>query len=141
MLKHRRPLGSARAWATGSALCLLIVGCATPSQSPAPAGDTEKAAPAQETPKPVASRRLPDVELTGPLLFVIVAAEVAVQRGEPSAAFATLMKAARETRDPRLARRATEVALGARAAPQALESAQLWRELDGGSSEAEQTYT
>jgi tetratricopeptide (TPR) repeat protein len=85
-------------------------------------------------------RPLPDVELTGPLLFEIVAAEVAAQRGEPSAAFATLMKAARETRDPRLARRATEIALGARAAPQALESAQLWRELDGGSAEAEQTY-
>jgi tetratricopeptide (TPR) repeat protein len=81
------------------------------------------------------------VELTGPLLFEIVAAEVAAQRGESSAAYATLIKAARDTRDPRLARRATEIALGAHAAGQALESAQLWRELDGGSSEAEQTYT
>jgi tetratricopeptide (TPR) repeat protein len=121
-------------------LCALIVGCASPahgptaSAQPAPATAAAGAAPEQ-------ARPLPEVELTGPLLFEIVAAEVAVQRGEPSAAFATLMKAARDTRDPRLARRATEVALGARAAAQALESAQLWRELDGGSSEAEQTYT
>ncbi len=100
------------------------------------------AAPAAPpAPPPQASRPLPDVELTGPLLFEIVAAEVAVQRGEYGAAFAALMKAARETRDPRLARRATEIALGGRAAAQALEAAQLWRELDGGSAEAEQTYT
>jgi tetratricopeptide (TPR) repeat protein len=122
----------------GSVLCALIVGCATPSHGPAPA---EPNPPAQATETEAPSRPLPSVELTGPLLFEIVAAEVAVQRGEPSAAFNTLMKAARDTGDPRLARRATEVALGARAAGQALESAQLWRELDGGSSEAEQTYT
>jgi tetratricopeptide (TPR) repeat protein len=119
-----------------SVLAALIVGCASRPHAPAAATHNE---PAAET-RP-ASRPLPEVDLTGPLLFEIVAAEVAVQRGESSAAFATLMKAARETRDPRLARRATEVALGARAALQALESAQLWRELDAGSAEAEQTYT
>src|SRR6266404_8693080 len=140
MSMHARPLGPALRWATGFMSCALIVGCASPahgpttSAQPAPATAAAGAAPAE-------GRSLPEVELTGPLLFEIVAAEVAVQRGESSAAFATLMKAARDTRDPRLARRATEVALGARAAAQALESAQLWRELDGGSSEAEQTYT
>ena len=118
-------------------LCALIVGCATPSHAPAPAAPKASAEAGAEAP----GRPLPDVELTGPLLFEIVADEVAVQRGEPSAAFNTLMKAAHDTGDPRLARRATEVALGARAAPQALEAAQLWRELDGGSAEAEQTYT
>jgi tetratricopeptide (TPR) repeat protein len=125
-----------RAWATAFLLGVLIVGCASRPHAPAA---TTPSGPAAETPP--ASRPLPDVELTGPLLFEIVAAEVAVQRGEWSSGFSTLMKAAHETRDPRLARRATEIALGARAAPQALESAQLWRELDAGSPEAEQTYT
>jgi tetratricopeptide (TPR) repeat protein len=106
--------------------------------APAPSEPAAPAAAASEAQQE--AQRLPDVELTGPLLFEIVAAEVAAQRGEPSAAFTTLMKAARETGDPRLARRATEIALGARAAALALESAQLWRQLDGGSSEAEQTY-
>ncbi len=118
-------------------LCALIVGCASTSDAPGPAAPKAPAEAEAEAP----GRPLPDVELTGPLLFEIVAAEVAVQRGEPSAAFNTLMKAAHDTGDPRLARRATEVALGARAAPQALEAAQLWRQLDGGSAEAEQTYT
>jgi tetratricopeptide (TPR) repeat protein len=119
-------------------LCALIVGCAGPAARP-PVAHNEPAAAAAETPE--TSRPLPEVELTGPLLFEIVAAEVAVQRGEYGAAFATLTKAARETRDPRLARRATEVALGARDAGQALEAARLWRELDSGGVEAEQTYT
>jgi tetratricopeptide (TPR) repeat protein len=136
MFKQGKPPGAARAWALTSVLSALIVGCASTPHGPSPAA--ESAASAEPPP---ASRPLPEVELTGPLLFEIVAAEVAAQRGDTSAAFATFMKAARETRDPRLARRATEVALGARAAAQALESAQLWRELDGGSPEAEQTYT
>ena len=137
MFKQGRPLGAAAARAA-SVLCALIVGCAGPANRPTVAQNEPAATPASA---PEASRPLPEVELTGPLLFEIVAAEVAVQRGEFSAAFATLTKAARETRDPRLARRATEVALGARDAAQALESARLWRELDGGSTEAEQTFT
>jgi len=145
---------------TGAAalmLAALIVGCASRPPSPAPvppgaAGQSEAApgaparpaseeAPAQPAEaKPQSGPLLPDVELTGPLLFEIVAAEVAAQRGETGSAFNTMMKAARETRDPRLARRATEIALSARAAPLALEAAQLWRELDGGSVESEQVY-
>ncbi len=136
MFNQARLSRAARAWAIASVLAAVIVGCASRPHAQAPA--TPNASGGE---RPPASRPLPEVDLTGPLLFEIVAAEVAVQRGESSAAFATLMKAARETRDPRLARRATEVALGARAAAQALESAQLWRELDAGAAEAEQTYT
>ncbi|MCK6430276.1 MAG: hypothetical protein L6Q72_14480, partial [Burkholderiaceae bacterium] len=62
----------------------------------------------------------PDVNLSGPLLFQIMAAEVALQRGDTGAAFATYLSVARATRDARLARRATEIAVGGRAAPQAL---------------------
>jgi hypothetical protein len=122
MFKQARFPAAPRDWAMASVLSalMLIVGCASHPPAQAPAATT---VPAAETPP--ASRPLPEVDLTCPLLFEIVAAEVAVQRGEFNAAFATLMKAARETRDPRLARRATEVALGARAAAQALESAQL----------------
>ena len=143
------------------ALAVLIVGCASQPQAPVAqeAARQSDAAPAAPAPPPAAQTAsgeqpsaqppeskpqalppLPDVELTGPLLFEIVAAEVAAQRGETSAAFNTMMKAARETRDPRLARRATEIALAARAAPMALEAAQLWRELDGASVESDQVY-
>jgi len=138
MFKHGRNPRTARAWASGALLCTFIVGCAAP-HGPTPTGSAPAPAPAAGGTE--AARPLPDVELTGPLLFEIVAAEVAVQRGENSAAFATLMKAAQDTADPRLARRATEIALAARAASQALEAATLWRQLDGGSSEADQTYS
>ncbi len=142
MFKQARRLKAARSWAAGAVLCALIVGCAAPAHGPQAGGAPSEAGAAANldgAAKP--ARALPEVELTGPLLFEIVAAEVAVQRGEVSAAYATLMKAARDTGDARLARRATEVALGARAAGQALDAASLWRELDGGSAESEQTYS
>src|SRR5258706_4513784 len=114
MFKQGRPLAPAQAWAVACLLCLVIVGCAAPSRTARP-GAGAPAAPAAQGPigQPAPAPPLPDVELTGPLLFELVAAEVAAQRGESSAAYATLMKAARDTRDPRLARRATEGALGA----------------------------
>ena len=55
--------------------------------------------------------RIPNVQLSSALMFQLMAAEVAVQRGEFGSAFAVYMKLARETRDPRLARRAAELAL------------------------------
>jgi tetratricopeptide (TPR) repeat protein len=117
-----------------------MAGCA--SLHHAPAGPSPAAAPAAAAAADAAAGPpLPDVELTGTLLFEIVAAEVAIQRGENSAAFATLMKAAQDTADPRLARRATEVALAARAVAQAMEAATLWRQLDSASPEANQTYS
>lgn len=83
--------------------------------------------------------RIPNVQLSSGLMFQLMAAEVAVQRGEFGSAFAVYMKLARETRDPRLARRAAELALQARAAAQGLEAAQVWYELAPNSAEASQT--
>ena len=87
------------------------------------------------------SEQLPDVELTSDLLFRLMYAEIAVQRGEPAAAFVELMAVARQTHDPRIARRATEIAISARALPQALDAAELWRKLAPSDSEADQSYT
>ncbi|MFO0461904.1 MAG: hypothetical protein ACK50I_22330 [Burkholderiales bacterium] len=72
---------------------------------------------------------LPEVELSPQLLFQLLAADLAAQRGEVGSAWSTYMSVARQTRDPRIARRATEVAVGARALDEAVQSAQLWREL------------
>jgi len=90
---------------------------------------------------PGSSEQLPDVDLTSDLLFRLMYAEIAVQRGESAAAFTELMTAARQTHDPRIARRATEIAIGARALPQALEAAGLWRNLAPTDSEADQSYS
>jgi tetratricopeptide (TPR) repeat protein len=82
---------------------------------------------------------IPNVELSSALMYQLMAAEVAVQRGELGSAFAVYMKLARETRDPRLARRAAELALQGRAMAQGLEASQLWYELAPNSTEASQT--
>lgn len=78
--------------------------------------------------------------MTGALLYQIMAAEVALQRGDAGSAFATYLSAARQTRDARLARRATEIAVTGRAGPQALEAAQLWRELAPEARDARQAH-
>jgi tetratricopeptide (TPR) repeat protein len=70
-----------------------------------------------------------------------MSAEVAVQRGELGAAYATFLSLAKKTGDPRLAQRATEVAIGGRSMTQALEGATLWRELAPKSTEASQTLS
>lgn len=137
-------------------LCpLMILGCsalpwgskapapaaAAPSSAPAAAAATASAPAPASAPKAAgdAALPLPDVDLNGPLLFEIIASEVAVQRGDNLSAYMTLMQAAKDTGDPRLARRAAEVALSSRSASQAMDAALLWRKLDGGSAESDQT--
>jgi tetratricopeptide (TPR) repeat protein len=102
------------------------------------AGEGVSAAPAPVVPD---ADPLPEVALTGELLFRIMLAEIAVQRGEPGPAFTEFMIVARQTHDPRLARRAAEVAINARALAQALEAAELWHGLAPHDTEAEQSYS
>ncbi len=82
---------------------------------------------------------LPDVDLTPQLLFQLLASEVAAQRGQLASATSTYQRMAEETRDPRLARRATELALANRALDRALPSARLWYELSPDSIQATRT--
>src|SRR5690606_39421117 len=72
---------------------------------------------------------LPPVTLTPQLMYRLLASEIAAQRGQVSSAAATYLTLARETRDPRIARRATELALAERSLERALPAAQLWHEL------------
>lgn len=109
-----------------SALALLVSlgACLALAQSPLP--------PAS---KPAAAIRLApaagDVQgLSAELLYRILLGEVALQRGEPALAARAFLDAARDTRDPRLARRATEVAVGARQRGLAEQAARLWSDLD-----------
>ena len=111
-----------------------ILGCASSPPPPTPAIATSA-----ETPKEATPDVLPDVDLSASLLFRIMAAELAAQNGELGDAFQTFIGLARQTRDPRFAHRAVEVAFGGRALPQALEAARLWRELAPGSGEAAHT--
>jgi len=124
------------------AACAALAACAQePSRAPqdgAPA-QGEARPPRVVTAKPEPRRPpLPDVELSEELMFKMMTAEVALQRGQPHIAVQNYLELARETRDPRIAQRATEVAWNARFTSAALEAAGIWLQADPGSAQARQ---
>lgn len=131
---------------------LLASACASPSSpgpQPADAPAKAAAAPLPETRAAAhpplrgagdaTADEVPEVELTPQLMFQVLASEIAAQRGEVGSASATYLAMAQQTRDPRLARRATELALVERSLDRALPAAQLWHELSPNSPIATQT--
>ncbi len=84
--------------------------------------------------------RLPKVALTSTLLNQLLRAEFMFRRGDWQGPYLTMMSLAQQTRDPRLARRAAEMALAARQPEDTLVAVRLWRQLDPASDEATQYY-
>ena len=77
--------------------------------------------------------------MDGDLLYKFLLGEIATQRGDIPVAAKAFLDLAKSTRDPRLARRATEVALFGRLHDQALEAARIWLEGEPQSTPARQT--
>ena len=119
---------------------LFLAACA---QQPA-RKDSGPADDAQRRPKVVVAKPapgrppLPNVELTEELMFKVMLAEIALQRGQPHVAVPAYLELARETRDPRIAQRATEIAWNARFVPAALEAVSIWLQADPESARARQ---
>jgi len=82
---------------------------------------------------------LPDRSLDSDLLYKFLLAEIAGQRGDYQLAAKAYLEMAKTTRDPRIARRATEVALYGRYSDIAVEAAKLWLETEKDSAAARQT--
>ncbi len=147
-----RPGARPRTLAALAAAALLGGGCAG---TPTPAGPGNGISPASATVAGAQARdaqatahavvaatpadALPQIDLTPQLMFQLLASEIAAQRGEVGSASATYLSMARQTRDPRLARRATELALVERSLDHALPAAELWHELSPDSPIATQT--
>jgi tetratricopeptide (TPR) repeat protein len=87
-----------------------------------------------------ADSSLPEVALSRELMYEILSSEIAFQRGQWQSAYVTLVAAAKESRDPRLAKRAAEFAVAARSPIDALKAVQLWMTLAPQSDEALQNY-
>ncbi len=92
-------------------------------------------APAPRSPPP----ELPALDLTEPILYELLLGEVALQRGSTGLAAQTYAELARRTKDPRIARRAVEIANFAQAPQYALEAARVWSDADPASLQALQT--
>ena len=75
-------------------------------------------------------------ELNEPTLYDFLLGEIALQRGDLPLAAKTYLDLAKRTRDPRIARRAVEVANQARLPEVALEAARLWHDIEPASGHA-----
>jgi len=103
--------------------------------------DDDDALPAATQAAPTPLANLPLQDLSGQMLYDFLLGEIAAQRGSPALAAQTFLDLARRSRDPRVARRAVEVANFARMPAVALEAARIWHETDPTSSPALQTVT
>jgi tetratricopeptide (TPR) repeat protein len=111
------------------------------SAAPQPAAaDADAASPVvAEAPAP-APEVLPNTELTGDMLYRITKAELEFKQGQWQGPYITMMALAQQTRDPRLARRAAEIALTAKQPEEGLSAIRLWRSLAPDSDEAMQYF-
>src|SRR5205807_2841566 len=75
-------------------------------------------------------------ELTEPTLYDFLLGEIALQRGDVTLASQTYLELAKRTRDPRVARRAVEVANLARLPDLAIEAAKTWLDIEPSSPQA-----
>src|SRR6267143_7189525 len=122
----------------------VFAGCAATPPAAAveePQDESDADAPASEAqapaPEPVDRSALPNQELTESMLYEFLLAEIAIQRGNAALSAQAYVDLAKRTRDPRIARRATEVAaLYARMNNAAIDAATVWHETEPGSARA-----
>lgn len=87
---------------------------------------------------PVASSEKPAGGLTEAILYGLLVGDVAAQRGDYTLASEAYAGIARQTRDPRVVRRAVELAVKARDHDDAISLCQLWVSVEPESSKARQ---
>jgi tetratricopeptide (TPR) repeat protein len=120
------------------ALLLTLSGACAWAQTAAPAA-VPAGEPAAELPVPEKEAdKLPAQELTGQILYQFLLAEIAGQRGQYQLAASALLDLANSTRDPRIARRAADVAFHSRQYDVALDAVRLWLSLEPESQPARQ---
>ncbi len=103
-----------------------------------PLSSLDEAMPERLQTPAYAPLNLPSQELTAKVVYQLLLAEIAVQRGRLNVAMATYLDVAKSTKDARIAQRATEVAIYSRQPRETLEAAKLWAEVDPQSQQARQ---
>lgn len=111
-------------------LALLSACSQLPPQAAAPA---PKEAPVQAAEAPPPNQpELPKQALTATMLYQSLLGDIAAQRGQTELAAQAWLEFGRQSRDPRVVRRAAQLAMDARSYPRALEALQLWQEVEPG---------
>jgi len=98
--------------------------------------------PFEEEPALSTTQDIPDfpTDISPPMLYQLMVAEIAFQRGQMDVAVANYLDAAKETNDPNVAERATQLAIYAQDMGAALTAASLWVELDEENPDTHRTY-
>ncbi|HXU93800.1 MAG TPA: tetratricopeptide repeat protein [Gallionella sp.] len=110
-------------------LCsLLLAACAQAPQRPAT--PAVPAPVASKEPQAEAELKLPNVALTDELLYEYLLTEIASQRGYKTLAAEGGADLAKKTRDPRLARRAAQLAFESGDMKRAIEALRQWQEVE-----------
>jgi tetratricopeptide (TPR) repeat protein len=109
-------------------LSLLLFGCAQQPQRPADAVPEPASVPEVAPLEPVPA--LPRIELTDELLYEYLLTEIAAQRGYNDLAAQGAADLTDKTGDPRLARRAAQLAFESGDMQKSLHSLRLWREIE-----------
>ena len=129
-------------------LSALLSACAVAPKQQQPAQDLSDqplaAAEARDHPDEAKegeqAEKLPNVEMTPAMMAQLMQAEMAFKNGDWQGPYLTMMSLAQQTKDPRLAKRAAEMALSAKQADDALAAVKLWRQYAPDSEEASQYY-
>ena len=137
-MKTKAPKGVKR-WKLGFALVLLGGLSALAHGETSGSGEAPLVVPTPPAPEAVHTPPLPVQELTARWVYQLLLAEIAAQRGHLGLATKTYLDLARTTKDPRVARRATEVALYAHDLPAAQTALALWLKENPKSPSARET--
>ena len=92
------------------------------------AAQAAPAAPAASRPATKAESSVNNSSLDAPLFYQLLIGEIELREGDAGTAYQVMLDAARRSKDEQLFRRATEIALQARAGDQALDAAKAWRQ-------------
>ena len=127
----------------------LLLGACAQMPRPAVVAPATSAKPAESAGEPISSiesdnpheqptPKLPNVAMDSDMLYQFLLGDIALQRGRSDLAINAYLNLARTTRDPRVARRAAQLAFESRQLDKSLEAFSLWHEIEPDSSMANQ---
>lgn len=119
-------------------LVIVLVGCMAAHREGAVLVASHAEEPVDAARTTAAPPALPNVSLSPDLLYKLLSAEIAGQRGQYGAAADSYLQMARATRDPRLAERAAQISVFTGEKQKALKALKLWVELDPNNFDARQ---
>lgn len=105
-----------------------------PAENSAPLEDDEQSDTSAAASAPQSSAALPKQELTGELLYEYLVSEIGNQRGYKMLAVDGSADLAKKTRDPRLAKRAAQLAFESGDMEKSVAAFKLWQEVEPGAS-------